>query len=31
MFTKEKVKDLQIGDADKWLEISDHMPITFEI
>ena len=27
----EKVKDLQIGDADKWLEISDHMPITFEI
>ena len=26
-----KVKDLQIGDADKWLELSDHMPLTFEI
>ncbi|PWB87294.1 endonuclease/exonuclease/phosphatase family protein [Methanobrevibacter thaueri] len=27
----DKVKDLQIGDADKWLELSDHMPLTFEI
>lgn len=27
----DKVKDLQIGSADKWLKISDHMPITFEI
>lgn len=26
-----KVKDLQIGDADKWLKLSDHMPLTFEI
>ena len=28
---KDKVKNLQIGDADKWLEFSDHMPIIFEI
>ena len=27
----DKVKNLQIGNADKWLELSDHMPITFEI
>ena len=27
----DKVKDLQIGSADKWLKISDHMPLTFEI
>ena len=27
----DKVKDLQIGDADKWLELSDHMPLIFEI
>ena len=27
----DKVKDLQIGSADEWLELSDHMPITFVI
>lgn len=27
----DKVKDLQIGNAEKWLGISDHMPIIFEI
>ncbi len=27
----DKVKDLQIGDADKWLKLSDHMPLIFEI
>ena len=28
---QDKVKDLQIGDADKWLKLSDHMPLIFEI
>ena len=28
---KGKVKCLQIGDADEWLEYSDHMPIVFKI
>ena len=28
---KGKVKCLQIGEADEWLEHSDHMPIVFEI
>ena len=27
----DKVKDLQIGDADEWLKLSDHMPLIFEI
>lgn len=27
---KESVIALQIGGADKWLELSDHMPLTFE-
>ena len=27
----DKVKDLQIGDADKWLQLSDHLPLIFEI
>ena len=26
-----KVRNLEICDADEWLELSDHMPITFEI
>ena len=28
---KDRVIAFQIGDADKWIELSDHMPITFEI
>lgn len=27
----DKVKDLEIGDADKWLQLSDHVPLIFEI
>lgn len=26
-----KVKELEIGEAQKWLDLSDHMPIVFEI
>ena len=26
-----RVKDLQIGDGNEWLELSDHMPLVFEI
>lgn len=28
---KDVVSTLQIGDADKWIELSDHMPLVFEI
>lgn len=28
---KDVVTDLKIGDADKWIELSDHVPLTFEI
>ena len=28
---KDKVNDLKIGGAEKWLQLSDHMPIIFEI
>lgn len=28
---KDRVIAFQIGDAEKWIELSDHMPITFEI
>ena len=28
---KDVVTDLKIGDANKWNELSDHIPITFEI
>lgn len=28
---KDVVTDLRIGDANKWIELSDHVPITFEI
>ena len=27
----DKVKDLEIGDADKWLQLSDHVPVIFKI
>ena len=26
----DKVKDLEIGDEEKWLKLSDHLPISFE-
>ena len=26
-----RVKSLKIGEADKWLRMSDHMPLVFEI
>ena len=29
--TPGKVKCLKIGDSDKWIELSDHMPLIFEI
>ena len=28
---KDRVISFQIGDAEKWIELSDHMPIIFEI
>ena len=28
---KDRVIAFQIGDSDKWIELSDHMPITFEV
>ena len=28
---KDRVIGFKIGDADKWIELSDHIPITFEI
>lgn len=28
---KDRVIGFKIGDADKWIELSDHVPITFEI
>lgn len=29
--SSDKVKDLEIGDTDKWLQLSDHVPLIFEI
>ena len=29
--SSDKVKDLKIGDANKWLQLSDHVPLIFEI
>ena len=29
--SSDKVKDLKIGDADKWLQLSDHVPLIFKI
>ena len=29
--SSDKVKDLEIGDADKWLQLSDHVPLIFKI
>lgn len=29
--SSDKVKDLEIGAADKWLQLSDHVPLIFEI
>ena len=29
--SSDKVKNLKIGDADKWLQLSDHVPLIFEI
>lgn len=29
--SSDKVKDLEIGAADKWLQLSDHTPLIFEI
>lgn len=27
----ERISELNIGDADKWIELSDHVPLIFEI
>ncbi len=29
--SSDKVKDLEIGDADNWLQLSDHVPLIFKI
>lgn len=29
--SSDKIKDLEICDADKWLHLSDHVPLIFEI
>lgn len=29
--SSDKIKDFEIGDADKWLQLSDHVPLIFEI
>ena len=28
---KNAVADLKIGDAEKWIQFSDHVPLTFEV
>lgn len=29
--SKGRIEDLQFGDAEKWIQLSDHLPLIFEI